>query len=169
VTHAETASTAVRAFLTADFGVYEQLHRELGQEDRGAFAVILAAAFKDATVGRFGENPSAEDVIGFVAEARAQYPHVAETVTADDGEKAIRAVLGEDSLLDTMDTRAYSAAQAAMLFAITHETEEARAGIHALVTSATEQAEDYLRRRERRSLWCQTSRYLPCALRSRAT
>jgi len=33
VPHAETASTAVRAFLTADFGVYQQLHRELGQED----------------------------------------------------------------------------------------------------------------------------------------
>jgi hypothetical protein len=150
VTCADKASAAVRAFLTADFSSYRQLHGQLGPEDRGPFAVILAAAFKDAAVRRFGENPPVEDIITFVAEARAQYPHVAEAVTADDAEKAIRAVLGEDILLGTMNGKAYGATQAAMLFAITHETEDARSGIHALVTSATEQAEDYLRRRASR-------------------
>ncbi len=140
----------MRAFLTEDFSTYRQLHEQLGQEDRGAFAVVLAAAFKDGAALRFGENPPVEEIISFVAEARAQYPHVAEAVTADDAERAIRVALGEDSLLDTMNGKVYSAAQAAMLFAITHESDEARAGIHALVTSATEQAEDYLRRRERR-------------------
>jgi hypothetical protein len=153
VTHADTAAAAVRAFLTGDFSEYRQLQGRLGPEDRGAFAVVLAAAFKDAAVQRFGEHASIEDIIEFTAQARAQYPHVAETVTADDAEKAIRAVLGEEDFLDTMDGRAYAAAQAAMLFAITHENEETRAGIHALVSSATEQAEDYLGRREPQGLW----------------
>jgi hypothetical protein len=153
VTHSDTASAAVRAFLTGDFSEYRLLHERLGREDRGAFAVVLAAAFKDASTRRFGESASIGDIIGFVAEARAQYPRVAETVTADDAENAIRAVLGEDRLLDTMDGKAYGAAQAAMLFAITHENEEARAGIHALVSSAAEQAEDYLRRKEHQGLW----------------
>jgi hypothetical protein len=153
VTHADTASATVRAFLTGDFSEYRRLHEQLGREDRGAFAVVLAAAFKDAAGHRFGEDPPIEEIIEYVAQARAQYPHVAETVTADDAETAIRAVLGEDRLLDTVNGKAYGAAQAAMLFAITHENEEARAGIHALVSSATEQAEDYLRRREHQGLW----------------
>jgi hypothetical protein len=153
VTHSDTASAAVRAFLTGDFSEYRLLHEQLGREDRGAFAIVLAAAFKDAATSRFGESASIGDIIGFVAQTRAQYPRVAETVTADDAENAIRAVLGEDQLLDAMDGKAYGAAQAAMLFAITHENEEARAGIHALVSSATDQAEDYLRRREHQALW----------------
>lgn len=153
MTHADTASATVRAFLTGDFSAYRQLHEQLGREDRGAFAVVLAAAFKDAATGRFGDSAPIEDIIDFVAQARAQYAHVAETVTADDAERAIRAVLGEDHLLDTMNGKAYGAAQAAMLFAITHENEEARAGIHVLVSSATGQAEDYLRRKEHQGLW----------------
>jgi hypothetical protein len=152
VTHSDTASAVVRAFLTGDFSEYRLLHEQLGREDHGAFAVVLAAAFKDAATRRFGESASIGDIIGFAAQARAQYPRVAESVTAGDAGNVIRAVLGEDHLLDTMDGQAYGAAQAAMLFAITHESDGARAGVHALISSAAEQAEDYLRRRERQLL-----------------
>lgn len=159
MTALDTASATARAFLTGDFSTYQQLSGELGKDERGAFAVVLGAAFKDAATSRFGERYDLGEVIGFVAHARAQYPHVAEQVTAEDGEKAIRIALGEDDLFAAMDGRAYGAAQAAMLFALTHETDASRAGIHSLVTSATEQAGDYLQRRERKAgaLWLRTS------------
>jgi hypothetical protein len=151
MTALDSASATVRAFLVGDFSTYRQLHGELGKDERGAFAVVLAAAFKEAAASRFGESYDLSEVIGFVAEARAHYPHVAEQVTAEDGEKAIRIALGEDNLLEAMSGRAYGSAQAAMLFALTHETDASGAGINSLVTSATQQAEGYLRRRERRS------------------
>ena len=158
MTALDTATATVRAFLTGDFSAYRQLHEQLDRDERGAFAVVLAAAFRHAATRRFGEKYSIGDVVEFVAQARAQYPHVGEEVTAEDAEKVIRAALGEDSLLDTMSGRAYGAAQAAMLFALTHEDEASRAGIHALVSSATDQAEGYLRRRERQALWSRMGR-----------
>jgi hypothetical protein len=56
---------------------------------------------------------------------------------------AIRALAG----------RVFGAAQAAMLFAITHETGEAHDTIEPLLTSAAGQAEEYLQRRARPSSW----------------
>lgn len=170
MTALDTASATVRAFLTGDFSTYRQLHGELGKDERGAFSVVLAAAFRDAATRRFGERYDLSEVIGFVAEARSEYPHVAEQVTAEDGERAVRIALGEDDLLGTMDGRRYGAAQAAMLFALTHETDASRAGIHPLVTAATEQAEGYLRRRERRAgaLWLRTLTWRCCGLHYRA-
>lgn len=146
-----TASGTVRAFVTGSFGTYRQLHSELGAEERAAFAVVLAAAFREATARRFGEDRTSGDIVEFVAEARARYPRVSESVTALDAENVIRAALGEEDLIDSMSGYAYGAAQAAMLFALTHETETPSDDIDSLLATATRQAEGYLQRRERRS------------------
>jgi hypothetical protein len=149
-TDVSSAVAVLRAFLTEDFGAYRRLHADLDADQRRAFAVVLTAAFTNAAVHRFGEQPPAADVIEFVAESRARYPITGEAVPAEDAETAIRAATGDDSLIDALDGRASGAAQTAMLFALTHESGASADAIEALLATAATQAEDYLRRRANR-------------------
>jgi hypothetical protein len=151
LTAIDAATEAVRAYLTEDFSTHQQLNAQLGKEERAAYAIVLAAAFRSAATSRFGEQYSIGDIIEFVAETRAQYARVADAVSAEDAENAIRAALGEEHLIDAMSGYAYGSAQAAMLFALTHENATARAGIGTLLDSAAEQAEGYLQRRNQPS------------------
>jgi hypothetical protein len=140
----------LRALLDGDFDTYQRLHAGLAPEQRPAFAVVLTAAFSEAVVRWFGKERSTADVIEFVAEARAQYPRTAQTVRAEDAEKAIRGALGEENLGSELSGKARGAAQTAMLFAITQAYGASRAGIDALLADAGEQAKAYFRRRAER-------------------
>lgn len=140
----------LRALVEGDFDTYSRLHTEVPPEQRPTFAVVLAAAFNEAVVRWFGEERSVADVVEFVAEARARYPRTAETVRAEDAEKAIRGALGEDNLSSELSGGARGAAQTAMLFAITQAHGASRAGIDALLTDTGEQARAYFRRRAER-------------------
>jgi len=142
-----TAISTIRAFLTEDFTTYRRLHAQLDNDERGAFALVLAASFREAANRRFGEQHSQADIIEFVAKTRAEYTRTGEAVTAEDAEKVIRAALGEEDLIDTMDGHAYGAAQTAMLFALTHEDNASRDSIDGLLADASEQAAGFFRRR----------------------
>lgn len=146
-TDVSSAVAALRAFLTEDFSTYQRFHADLHAGQRGAFALVVTAAFTSAAIRRFAERPPAADVIEFVAEARAKYPTTGEAVPAEDAETAIRAATGEDSLIGVLDGRASGAAQTAMLFALTHEDGASADAIEELLASSATQAEDYLQRR----------------------
>jgi hypothetical protein len=146
-TDVDSAVAVLRAFLTRDFSTYQSLREGLDADQRQAFSVVLAAAFTSAATRRFGEKPSAADVIEFVAEARARYPTVGGIVSAEDAETVIRASTGDDDLVGALDGRRSGAAQTAMLFALTRENEAPLAAIDALLAGAAAQAEDYFQRR----------------------
>jgi hypothetical protein len=69
---------------------------------------------------------------------------------AEDAEKAIRGALNEEHLLATMEPREVAAAQMSMLFAITHENEQAPDQIDGLLAWAAGVAEAYFFRRAAR-------------------
>jgi hypothetical protein len=142
----DTSVAVLRALLTEDMDTFRRLHAELGPDQRRAFAVLLGAAFTEAVTRRFGSHHTAADIVEFVAEARASQVG-AEATTAADAEKAIRAALGEDQLIDDLDARALAAAQTAMLFALANETDASRNAVDTLLAEAAAQAEAYLRRR----------------------
>jgi hypothetical protein len=146
-TDVDSAVAVLRAFLTRDFSTYQSLREGLDADQRQAFSVVLAAAFTSAATRRFGEKPSAADVIEFVAEARARYPTAGGIVSAEDAETVIRTSTGDDDLVGALDGRRSGAAQTAMLFALTRENEAPLAAIDALLAGAATQAEDYFQRR----------------------
>lgn len=139
-TDVSSAVAALRAFLAEDFSTFRRLHADLHAGARGAYALVVTAAFTSAVIRRFGEQPSAADVIEFVAEARAKYPTTGEAVSAEDAETVIRAATGEDGLIGALDGRASGAAQTAMLFALTHEGDASADAIEALLESSATQA-----------------------------
>jgi hypothetical protein len=114
--------------------------------------VVLTVAFNEAAICRFGEQHTPADIIEFVAEARARYLAIGETVPAEDAETVLRAALGEGDLTDSLDRYAFGAAQTTMLFALTSETEAAHNEIESLLDSATRpgQAKEHLQRRATR-------------------
>ena len=112
--------------------------------------MVLTVAFSEAAVRRFGEQHTPADIIEFVADARARYPTIGEAVSAGDAETVIRAALGEDDLIDTLNGYTFGAAQTAMLFAFTNETDAAHDTIEPLLASAAGQVEAYLQRRASR-------------------
>lgn len=144
----DSSVAALRALLTEDFSTYKRLHAELDTDQRRVFAVVLSAAFNEAAVRQFGKHYTRADVIEFVADARARY--AGEPVGAEDAETVIRVALGEEHLLGKLNGYASGAAQTAMLFALTHESDASRDGVEALLADAVEQAAAYLRRRASR-------------------
>lgn len=136
----------LKALLTKDFETFQTLSASRGQKENAAFAVVLGSAFMTAVERHFGENPSPGDVINFVADARVRYPVTGEKVPVQDAEAVIRAVVGEDHLMNTMDGKAVGAAQTAMLFALAQEDYSSAAEVDALLSDASEQAADYFRR-----------------------
>jgi hypothetical protein len=142
-----SAVDVLRTLLTEDISTFRRVHSALDASQRQALGVVLAVAFNEAAVARFGDQPTPADVIGFVAQARARYPTFDDVVSAEDAETVLRSALGQDDQLDTLSGYAFGAAQAAMLFALTNETDTAREGIEPLLASAAGQAEAYLQRR----------------------
>jgi hypothetical protein len=148
-TDLDRSIAVIRALLAEDFDTYRHLNAELGASANKMFAVVLGTAFTEAASRRFGNEPSIAEIVEFVADARASYSRTGEQVTAEDAEHMIRAALGEDHLIDTMDGRAMGAAQTAMLFALVHENGTSPDEVDRLLTTAAEQAEAYLHRTER--------------------
>jgi hypothetical protein len=128
---------------------FRRLHKSQDADARRAVTAVLTFAFTKAAEKRFSGHPSPEDVIDFVADARARVvgPNGAPT---EDAEKVIRGALNEEHLLATMEPRAIAAAQMSMLFAITHENERAPEQVDGLLAWASGEAEAYLRGRAAR-------------------
>lgn len=144
----DSAVAELRAFLAADMDLHRRLSEAQDADGKRAFAAVLTIAFTRAAEKRFGKHPSPEDVINFVADARART--VGPSCPPEDAEKVIRGFLGEEELLATVDIRARGAAQNAMLFAITHENDDAPGQIDGLLAQAAEEAETYFQRRAAR-------------------
>jgi hypothetical protein len=144
----DSAVAELRAFLTLDMDLHRRLSEAQDADGRRAFAAVLTIAFTRAAEKRFGERPAADDMISFVADARART--VGPSCPPEDAEKVLRGVLGEEELLASVDMRARGAAQNAMLFAITHENDKAPAQIDGLLAQAAEEAEAYFRNRAAR-------------------
>src|SRR5262249_10981573 len=130
-----------------DIDTAGRLRGELDSEGRRAYAVLLSTALSRAVNRRFREHHTSADIIEFVADARARYPRTGEMVGAEEAERVIRAALGEDHLIDTLDWRSISAAQTAVLFALVHEDDDAPEEVDALLAGAAADATAYLRRR----------------------
>jgi hypothetical protein len=139
----DNSISVLRALLIYDMDTFRCLHGQQNADERLAFAAVLTAAFNKAATDKFGTQTSASDVIEFVADARAR--HVGpEAINAEDAERAIRAALGEDDLIDSMDTSTFGAAQTAMLIALVHQDSFSGEDIGALLATAARQARSFL-------------------------
>jgi hypothetical protein len=149
VTSAEIAQSvaALRAFLIGEIDTAERLRGALDDDEHRAYIVLVSTAFGQAVDRRFGEQYMPEDIIEFVANARAKFPNTAELVGAGDAEKTIRTALGEDDLLDGLSARTRVMAQAAMLLALVQESGATPKAIDDLLAPATREAKEYLYRR----------------------
>jgi hypothetical protein len=145
----DKSSRIIRAMLADDMDTFRPLHAGLDSDERRVFAVLFGAAFYKAVNDKFGKDYSAADVIEFVAEARTGYVGP-ETVSAEDAERVIRAVLGEDHLADDMSALARGQAQTAMLIAIVRDAGLSAAEIDALLDAAAQQVRSYFDRQGRR-------------------
>jgi hypothetical protein len=132
-----------------DTETYHRLHDAQDAEGRRATTAVSVIAFTNAVKRRFGGHPSPEDIIDFVADARIRTVGP-DSAPPEDAERVIRAALDGESLRASMGTRRLAAAQTFMLFAITHETDEAPAQIDELLAEAAEEAEAYFERRAAR-------------------
>jgi hypothetical protein len=89
------------------------------------------------------------DIIEFVAEARARYVGP-ETVSAEDSERVIRAVLCEEDLVDNMSAYARGQALTAMLVALVRDAGLCANEIDALLEAAAQRVRSYFERQGRR-------------------
>jgi hypothetical protein len=137
-----------RALLTDDMDTFRRLNAGLDSEETRAFAALLAAAFYKATNDKFGKDYTVADVIEFVAEARIQYVGT-ETVSAEDAEHVIRAVLGEEELVANMSAHARGEARTAMLIALVREAGFSADQIDALLDVAAQEVRSFLERQGR--------------------
>jgi len=145
----DSSISALRALLIDDMDTFRRLHGQQNMDERRAFAAVLTAAFNEAATDKFGTQASASDVIEFVADARAR--HVGpEAISAEAAERVIRAALGEDDLIDSMDASTFGAAQIAMLIALVHEDGFSGEDIDALLATAARQARSFFERQSRR-------------------
>lgn len=137
-----------RALLTDDIDTFRRLNAGLDGDETRAFAALLAAAFHKAANDKFGKDYTAADVIEFVAEARTLYVGI-ETVSAEDAERVIRAVLGEEHLVENMSAYARGEARTAMLVALVRDAGLSPDEIDALLDIAAQQVRSFFERQGR--------------------
>jgi hypothetical protein len=137
-----------RALLTDDIETFRRLNAGLDGDETRVFATLLAAVFFTAASDKFGKDYTVADIIEFVAEARVQYVGP-ETVSAEDAERVIRAVLGEEDLVDGMSAYARGQARTAMLVAIVRGTGLSAEEIDALLDAAARRVRSFFERQGR--------------------
>jgi len=137
-----------RALLIDDIDTFRRLNAGLDGDGTRVFAALLAGAFDKAANDKFGKDHTVADVIEFVAEARVRYVGP-ETVSAEDAEHVIRAVLGED-LVDNMSAYARGEARTAMLVALVLDAGLSAEEIDALLAVAAQRVRSFFERQGRR-------------------
>jgi len=145
----DKSARIIRAMLADDMDTFRPLHAGLDSDERRVFAALFGAAFYKAANDKFGKDYSTADVIEFVAEARTRYLGP-ETVSAEDAERVIEAVLGEEDLANDMSAYARGEAQTAMLIALVRDAGLSAEEIDALLDVAAQQARSYFERQGRR-------------------
>jgi hypothetical protein len=145
----DKSARIIRAMLADDMDTFRPLHAGLDSDERRVFAALFGAAFYKAANDKFGKDYRAADVIEFVAEARTRYLGP-ETVSAEDAERVIRAVLGEEDLANDMSAYARGEAQTAMLIAIVRDAGLSAGEVDALLDVAAQQVRSYFERQGRR-------------------
>ena len=138
-----------RALLIDDIDTFRRLNAGLDGDETRAFAALLAAAFDKAANDKFGKGHTAAEIIEFVAEARVRYVGP-ETVSAEDAERVIRAVLGKENLVNNMSAYARGEARTAMLVALVRDAGLSAEEIDALLDVAAQRVRSFFERQGRR-------------------
>lgn len=89
-----------KAFALGDADEAKRLDSQIVDADRGAYNIYVMAVFFGAVGHRFSEDKSPEAMRTFASELRQEYPNSPEPVKLLVVEALIRAVFGEDHLLD---------------------------------------------------------------------
>lgn len=90
----------VKAFALGDAGEAKRLDAQIVDADREAYNVYVMAVFFGAVGHRFSDDKSPEAIRTFVSELHQEYPNPPEPVKLMVVEGLIRAVFGEDHLLE---------------------------------------------------------------------
>ena len=135
---------ALRALLKDDIEGHKQLFARLdrGHAARG-YTALIAAAFGEAVLRRFGTNHTRAEVIEFVADARSRSENLAAKIDPDAGERLIGAVLGE-ATTEGLSRQAKMSAQFLLLAALIAAEHLDDPGLDAFMSDARKLADQLL-------------------------
>lgn len=135
---------ALRALLRDDVDSYRQLSAALDRAEAGkGYTALVAAAFGEAVLRRFGKDHSQTDVIGFVASVRSRSENLAARIDPEAGERLIGAVLGEVTTRG-LSREAKANGQFLLLVALIADERLDDAGLDAFLASARKLADQLL-------------------------
>lgn len=129
---------ALRAMLRNELEAYKRLYSVAIEK---SFGMLLAAAFVQAVERRFGERRSVNDIIRYVAAARARQGNAADQIDPLAAERLIRAALGETSAVAGMDEDLHAGTQVAVLDELVTDEHFDDAGLEEFLARSRARAE----------------------------
>jgi hypothetical protein len=115
VTDAEAAT--LQALLAGDFDDHQQMRDRLADSSWPGYLALIEAACYLAVKRRFGSGASREDIVEFVASARAHSDKAADSLDPNHAERLIHAVLGNGNI-DDFDDKTRFATEVGVLIAV---------------------------------------------------
>lgn len=126
----------VKAFALGDASEAKRLDAQIIDADREAYNLYVMAVFFGAVGHRFGDDNSPEAVRIFASELRQEYPNPPEPIKLMVVEGLIRAVFGEDHLLDEISPHDQLLYQFPIIRKIVGQSPEMRERIEDYLTDA---------------------------------
>lgn len=99
------------------------LDAQLTQDERDEYYLLALALFAGAIGHRLGDEPTREDIGAFIAEMRYDYRNANPKVNFLAVETMIRAVFGEDQLLDDLPAKDQYLAQLPVIVKVVMQSE----------------------------------------------
>lgn len=138
---------ALRAMLAGDPERFKELVDQLDRPHAAiGYTALLAAAFGEAVLRRFGKKHTHREIIEFVADARSRSENLAADIDPDAGERLIGAALGE-ATTQGMAREAKINAQFLLLVALIAAERLEDAGLDAFLADARSMADEMIEAR----------------------
>lgn len=130
----------LKAMLQQDWDLFEKLSAEFEQQGKGTPVAIIGTAFHLAVHQRFGHRRSMDDVIRFVADARA-FLSEGRDLPAREAEALICATLDMDfpdveEIIDSLDVGAMAEIEGQLLFKLVSDASPSEEQLDAFLVEA---------------------------------
>jgi hypothetical protein len=134
---------ALRAYLTGNFHLYEQLHRQLDPIAAATgFSALLTATFFEAVDRRFATSGTASEVTEFVGAVRARSDELSAELDSSAAERLIRAMLTDEDI-DEIDPATRANTQFLLLYPLVEDAYLDEAGLDDLLAEARKLADEW--------------------------
>lgn len=135
---------ALRAYLSGDWELYQELFGQLNRAEVGKeYSALITAAFTEAAERHFGLNYTQGDIVAFVGHVRARSERAAGALEPEVAERVINAVLGDATTRD-LDRKAVVGTQVVLLAALIAEENLDGTGLNRALADARKLADQIL-------------------------